>query len=96
MPNPTKSEVAQALKHPLRRALLPVFLENRPLSATEAARLIGATLSDVSYHVRVLVEYEFLVLHSTEDIRGAKKSFYLPNDEILGSPIVKEFLAKDT
>lgn len=89
----TKVEVAQALKHPLRLRLLPVFFANRPLSPEEASRIIDAPLSDVSYHVRVLVKFKFLVLHHKEPVRGAVKHYYLPTDEVLNSPIVKHFLA---
>ena len=96
MPALTKVEVAQALKHPLRLQLLPVFIANSPLSPKEASGLIDASLSDVSYHVRVLVKFRFLVLYEEERVRGALKSYYLPNDEVLKSPLVKQFLAEHT
>jgi len=92
VPELTQEEVAQALKHPLRRKLLPAFIENPFLSPTEAANLIQEPLSQVSYHVRVLVKYKFLVLRATGRGRGMIKSYYLPNDELLNSSIVKEFL----
>jgi predicted transcriptional regulator len=95
MSNLTKAEVAQALKHPLRQKLLPVFIANRPLSPKEAAHLLEEPLSDVSYHVKVLVDYGFLVLRAQAQIRGALKSYYLPNDETLNSTFVKEFFARN-
>ena len=88
----TQEDVEQALKHPLRRKLLPAFIENRFLSPTEAADLIQEPLPEVSYHVRVLVKYKFLVLRATGRGRGMVKSYYLPNDELLNCSIVKEFL----
>jgi len=95
MSNLSKADIAQALKHPLRRRLLPAFIANRPLSPKEASRLLKAPLSDVSYHVKVLVEYEFLVLRARAQVKGAVKSYYLPNDEVLNSSIVKEFFARN-
>jgi hypothetical protein len=91
----TKVEVAQALKHPLRLQLLPIFIANRPLSPKDASRIIEAPLADVSYHVRVLVKFRFLVLNDKEQVRGAVKRYYLPNDEVVNSQIVKQFLAEN-
>ncbi len=93
MPNLTKSEVAQALKHPLRQRLLPAFIANRPLSPKEASDLLNEPLSNVSYHVKVLAEYGFLVLRARAQVRGALKNYYLPNDDTLNSTAVEEFLA---
>jgi hypothetical protein len=90
----TKVEVARALKHPLRLRLLPVFIANRPLSPAEASRLIDAPLSDVSYHVRVLVKFKFLILQDKEQVRGAVKSYYLPSEAVLNSSIVEQFLTE--
>ncbi len=95
MSNLTKAEVAQALKHPLRQRLLRAFIANRPLSPQEASHLLDAPLSDVSYHVRVLVEYSLLVLRARAEGKAAVKSYYLPNDEVLNSTIVKEFFAQN-
>jgi predicted transcriptional regulator len=95
MPNLTKTEVAQALKHPLRQRLLPAFVANRPLSPKEASNLLNEPLSDVSYHVKVLADYGFLVLRARAQVRGALKSYYLPNDETLNSTVVEEFFARN-
>jgi hypothetical protein len=42
----------------------------------------------------VLVELQFLVLHSREPVRGALKKYYIPNEEILELPRVKELLTR--
>lgn len=91
----TKEEIKQALKHPLRRRLMPAFIANRFLSPKEAADLIEASVTDVAYHVRVLVKYKFLVLRAKGQKRGAQKSYYLPNDELLNSSVLKEFFAEN-
>ncbi len=93
MPFPSDTEVRRALRHPLRRQLLPIYIGNRPLSPKEASRLVGQRLSTVSYHVRVLVKYRFLILLKQEAARGSTKHYYIPNDEIVSMPIVKELLA---
>ena len=90
----TNSEVAQALKHPLRRKLVRAFGAVHPLSPKEASHQIGAPLSDVCYHVRVLVDFGFLALHSKEQVRGAQKNYYVPNREVLNSPKVEALLRR--
>jgi hypothetical protein len=92
MPNLTNAEVAQALRHPLRRRLFSIFVANQPLSPREAAGIVGEPLALVSYHVKQLVEFKFLVLSSREPVRGALKNYYLPNEEVLDLPTVKELL----
>lgn len=93
MSPPSDSEVKKFLKNPLRRRLLPIFIENYPLSPREAADLLGEPLPTVSYHVKRLVTLKFLILHSREPVRGALKNYYVPNEEILDHPRVKELLA---
>lgn len=95
MSDMTEAQVAQAFKHPLRRRLLSTFLKHGLLSPKEAADLLKAPLDDVSYHVRVLVQYKFLTLRAKAEIRGASKNYYLPSDEVLNSTMVKEFFAQN-
>jgi predicted transcriptional regulator len=92
---PSTSETKQALNHPLRRQLLPIFVANQPLSPREAARLVGEPLPSVSYHVRELVKAGFLVLHSREPVRGALKNYYVPSEDILNLPSVRKLLASE-
>jgi len=92
---PSDPEVSQALKHPIRRRLVPIFIAHRALSPREAARILPAPLPSVSYHVRVLVKVHFLVLRNQEAVRGATKSYYEPNKEILNLPVVRELLEGD-
>jgi len=94
MSNLTKAEVAQALKHPLRRKLPLTSIPDRLQSPTEAASSLNEPLSAVSYHVKVLAGYKFLLLRAKEQVRGAQKSYYLLNDEVWNSPSVKEFITQ--
>jgi hypothetical protein len=95
MSNLTKAEIAQALKHPLRRKLLSTFIPDRLMSPSEAASNINERLSDVSYHVKVLVDYRFLLLRAKEEVRGAQKNYYLLNDEVRNSSKVREFIEEN-
>lgn len=92
---PSPDEARKALKNPLRRRLLPVFIANQPLSPKEAAALIGEPLPSVSYHVKKLVKLHLLVLHSREPVRGAIKNYYVPNEAILDLPSIREILTSD-
>lgn len=92
MSAPSELEVKQALRHSLRKRLMPIFLASQPLSPKEAARLVGEPLSSVAYHVKVLVKFQFLVLHSTEPVRGAQKSYYILNEAILSLDSVRDLM----
>src|SRR4051812_41474665 len=90
MPNapstpPTRSErrsgetaearIAKALSHPLRARILQ-RLGERVASPGELAAELGAPLGVVSYHVRMLRDYECVELVRTEPRRGALQHFY--------------------
>ena len=94
MSRPSDTEVRQALKHPLRRRLLPMFVASKQLSPREAASFSGEPLTRVTYHVKELVKYNFLVLDRREPVRGALKNYYVPNKEVLELPAVIELLAQ--
>lgn len=91
-------DLITALNHPLRRAILRVFLSKGTkrspavLSPKELAEIIGAPLPNVSYHVRELVEPGGLKLVATEQVRGSVKHSYEP-DGLAGEPLVREVLA---
>lgn len=50
----------RALSHPLRLRLLEL-LEERPLTATEAAAALGTTPANCSFHLRLLARHGFVV-----------------------------------
>jgi DNA-binding transcriptional ArsR family regulator len=68
-------DLAKALAHPLRIAALAV-LEERTASPSEIATELGASLGQVSYHVRTLARYGLVKLVETRPRRGALEHYY--------------------
>jgi DNA-binding transcriptional regulator GbsR (MarR family) len=66
---------AAILSHPLRGQCWYALAE-RTMSPKELADELGAPLSDVSYHVRVLRELQAIELVRTEPVRGAVAHYY--------------------
>jgi DNA-binding transcriptional ArsR family regulator len=50
----------RALAHPVRVALLEALTREGPLTATEAAELLGETPANCSFHLRTLAKYGFV------------------------------------
>src|SRR3954447_21226473 len=71
----SEARIAKALAHPLRARILQ-RLGERVSSPGELAAEFGAPLGVVSYHVRMLREYECVELVRTEPRRGALQHFY--------------------
>src|SRR4051795_10125533 len=71
----SEARIAKALAHPLRAQILK-RLGERVASRGELAAELGAPLGVVSYHVRMLREYECVELVRTEPRRGALQHFY--------------------
>jgi DNA-binding transcriptional ArsR family regulator len=94
MPLPSDTEIEKVLSSPIRRKLIPLFAENRPLNPKAASDLLRERLSTVSYHVRKLVDYHFLTVARKEPVRGTVRTFYLPDDEVLDHPLVRKLLAQ--
>lgn len=65
-----------ALNHPLRRQILRTIKQEEAASATELCQRFEMPLSNVSYHVKVLVRLKVLVPAGTRKVRGAKERFY--------------------
>ena len=65
-----------ALGHPTRRQILREMDGGPPASPRELTERLGDTLSNVSYHVRVLAEAGVLKLVSTRPVRGSTQHFY--------------------
>lgn len=66
----TDPQTMRALSHPVRLALLEVLTLRGPLTATQAAELIGETPTTCSFHLRQLARYGFV----EEAGRGAGRS----------------------
>jgi DNA-binding transcriptional ArsR family regulator len=56
----TEAEALKALAHPARIALLGALVTQGPLTATQAAALVGESPSNCSWHLRKLAEHGFV------------------------------------
>lgn len=56
----TDPRVVRALAHPVRLALLDALTTRGPLTATEAAAMVGQSQPSCSYHLRQLAKYGFI------------------------------------
>ncbi len=65
-----------ALNHPLRRQILRTVQPGEVASATALCQRFEMPRSNVSYHVKVLVDLNVLKLVRTRKVRGAKELFY--------------------
>jgi DNA-binding transcriptional ArsR family regulator len=65
-----------ALGHPTRRRILREMNGGPPASPRELSKRIDDSLSNVSYHFRVLAEAGILELVSTRPVRGSTQHFY--------------------
>ena len=72
---PTQSLLV-ALGHPTRRQILREMHGGPPTSPRQVSDQLGETLSNVSYHFRVLAESGVLELVSTRPVRGSTQHFY--------------------
>ena len=71
----SEARIAKALAHPLRARILQ-RLGERVASPGDLAVELGAPLGVVSYHMRMLRDYECVELVRTEPRRGALQHFY--------------------
>src|SRR3954470_14475686 len=71
----SEARIAKALAHPLRARILQ-RLGERVASPVDLALELGAPLGVVSYHVRMLRDYDCVELVRTEPRRGALQHFY--------------------
>src|ERR1700754_3501507 len=71
----SEARIAKALAHPLRARILQ-RLGERVASAGDLAVELDAPLGVVSYHVRMLRDYDCVELVRTEPRRGALQHFY--------------------
>ncbi len=74
-PEVIDQRLVRALGHPLRADLL-ASLNEKVASPNELAKQLGEGLSQVSYHVKVLLECDCLELVKTEPRRGAVEHYY--------------------
>jgi DNA-binding transcriptional ArsR family regulator len=78
-PNVTAPEdrLLQVLAHPLRRQLLRLYVQrDGMLSPKELSDFAKKHVSNVAYHVRVLVKYEAVEIVAEQQRRGSVEHFY--------------------
>jgi DNA-binding transcriptional ArsR family regulator len=71
----------KALGHPLRIGILTV-LNDRIASPNELSKILEEGLSQVSYHVKVLKDYDMIEMVKTEPRRGAVEHYYKATSEV--------------
>lgn len=72
---PLKERLLKGLSHALRAQIL-ALMNDRAWSPRELQRELNEGLSQVSYHVKVLHDYDLIELTGTEPRRGAVEHFY--------------------
>jgi len=65
-----------ALRHPLRRQILRVMIDRKPISPCELAERLDEPLGNISYHVRILAEHGAVKSVGVKKVRGATQHFY--------------------
>ena len=84
----TRQSVIKAIGHPMRRQVLLAMREHaRPSSPRTLAEQLELSLSDVSYHVRVLADCDVIRLVDTKPVRGTLAHFYEAT-ELIDDPLV--------
>src|SRR4030088_3589210 len=58
--NTTDPRALRALAHPLRLRLLELLVLRGPMTATEAADLLGESPANCSFHLRTLAKYGYV------------------------------------
>jgi len=70
-----KEKLMKAMAHPMRVRIL-AYMNDRPWSPNELSEELAEGLSQVSYHVKVLKDFELIEMTKTEPRRGAVEHYY--------------------
>lgn len=73
--------IVKALSHPLRVKILAV-LNDRVASPTELSKELEEGLSQVSYYVKVLKDFDLIEMVKTEPRRGAVEHYYRASTKV--------------
>lgn len=73
---PDDNDLLAALRHPLRRRILRELAGGGSASPRQLSSTLRQPLSNVSYHVRVLVDRRVVALVETRPSRGSVEHFY--------------------
>jgi DNA-binding transcriptional ArsR family regulator len=76
-----EQNIVKALAHPLRIRILTV-LNDRVASPNELRKQLEEGLSQVSYHIKVLRDFEMIEQVKTEPRRGAVEHFYRATSKV--------------
>jgi DNA-binding transcriptional ArsR family regulator len=71
-----QTHLLRALRHPLRRRILRRLADGENASPRELSAALDQSLSNVSYHVRVLVDCAAVTLVNARPARGSVEHFY--------------------
>lgn len=77
-----EQRIVKALSHPLRVRILTI-LNDRVASPNELHKELEEGLSQISYHVKVLKDFELIEQVRTEPRRGAVEHFYKATSKVL-------------
>jgi DNA-binding transcriptional ArsR family regulator len=69
-------QLVRALGHPLRRSILKEMYGEEEISPRELSNRMKKPLSNLSYHIRVLVKCEAITLVRGQQVRGSMQHFY--------------------
>jgi DNA-binding transcriptional ArsR family regulator len=80
--------LSRALSHKLRVQILETLAKVGQSSPKQTADILGAKLSNVSYHFRALCDYGYIEMVETRPARGAVEHFYRakPRAQLLARP----------
>lgn len=82
--SPIQQNRIKALSHPLRAHCLRLLIERGEMSPVQVTRQLGEdNLSDVSYHMKRLVELNCAEVVRTRPVRGAVEHFYVATERHL-------------
>jgi DNA-binding transcriptional ArsR family regulator len=86
-----KERLLKAMAHPLRVRIL-AYMNDRPWSPSELSDELVEGLSQISYHVKVLKDFELIEMTKTEPRRGAVEHYYRAIERVfMPSGITKQF-----
>lgn len=86
-----KQRLIKAMAHPLRVQIL-AYMNDRAWSPNELSNELAEGLSQVSYHVKVLRDFELIEMTKTEPRRGAVEHYYRAIERVfMPSSITKQF-----
>jgi DNA-binding transcriptional ArsR family regulator len=69
-------KLLMALRHPLRREILRIMSDEEEISPRQLAERLGRRLTNVAYHVKVLIQCGAVAPAGNKQAGGAAQHFY--------------------